>query len=754
MMRSIYQGLFPGAFDNRIQTTKDGGRLADSAPTKSATANASSSRRSDTIEPVEASLDQLADLRRWVAWRYEKRTLKNGEEVTTKVPYDPCTGRLAESDNPATWGTRQQAEACRLKGKVGIGIMFGPLSGEPERYLGGIDLDTCRDKSGKVEPAAQAVIDRFKTYAEVSPTGTGVKLYFFFTDLPAIQKAMGTKYGRAFKRGSGKRHPPAIELHVGHRYFAVTDNCHDPLRAVREVPKEDLLWLLNEAGPAFAGKPGKRSVDGSAQLFKLARTVRSRGGTREEYEAAIPGSGEAERHVKDQRDQQRAIDRAWEAADDPKFAHDVADAFRDKYAGQLLYCKAKRQWFAWDGVYWRPDRVDRAFNYAAEECRREGGSDLSRAKSRAQAAAAVEKLARADPAFAVEADHFDRDPFLLGTPSGTVDLRTGELRPAGREDYITKLTAVGPIPLDKFNPDLDGPRWIEFLDQASGGDAGMVRLTQQWFGYCLTGDVREEKITFFQGTGGSGKDTLLGAVTNVMGDYSINVPVGVLTERRYEQHPTEIARLHGARLAWSSETEQDKYWNLQRVKEWTGGGKLSGRFMREDFFEFVPTHKLTVIGNEKLRIRNVDKAVRRRFVVVPFNNPPKKPDETLKAQLRNEYPGILSWLILGCVDWYHNGFILPKSVSEYTSDYLAQQDIFTRWLDECCERRGDYSEGSKRLWESFKQFALEKGENPGTENYTFRAQLSEHDFSESEHLGPKRTMRGWMGLKLRSEFEE
>lgn len=707
----------------------------------------------DAIDLIGVSLDCLAELSQWVAWREVERPNAKGEAVKTKVPYDPHTGKGAQSDNPATWGTRQQADAyaSKLKGG-GLGIMLGPIPGEPERCLGGIDLDTCRDvKSGVIEAAAQAVIDRFDTYCEVSPSKTGVKLFFFFTDLPAIQKAMGTEFGRAFKRSSDKGHPPAIELHVGHRYYTVTEECHGPLRPLRAVPKEDLLWLLNEAGPSFAGK-AKKTKDGSAELYKLARNS----STREELEAALAENPEAARHVRDQPNQKRAIDRAWEAAKkaDDKFAYDVADAFRDKYAGQLLFCSAQRQWYAWDGVHWRPDRTDRAFNYAAEECRREGGNDLSRAKSRAQAAAAVEKLARADPAFAVEPDYFDRDPMLIGTPGGVIDLRTGELRPARQEDYITKLTAVAPIPLDRFNPDLDCPDWIDFLNSATGGDAGMIRFIQQWFGYCLTGSVRAEKMAFYQGTAGSGKDTLVGAVSNTMGDYAINVPVGVLTERKHEQHPTEIARLHGARLAWSSETEQDKYWNQQRVKEWTGGGKLTGRFMRGDFFEFVPTFKLTVIGNDKLRIRNVDNAIRRRFIVVPFNNPPKKPDDTLKDRLRSEYSGILSWMILGCLDWQRNGFVLPKSVSNYTSDYLAQQDIFSRWLEACCEQHITYFESSKRLWESFKQFALEKGESPGTDNYTFPAQLSERDFIASEHLGPKRTMRGWTGLKLRPESQD
>jgi len=117
-------------------------------------------------------------------------------------PYNPHTGKLASSTDPATWGTRQQAEG--LEDKAGVGIMLGPVHGW--LCLCSIDLDTCID--GEIAPWAQEVIDRFDTYAEVSPNGKGVKL-FFFREARAKLEGKGRKQ---FRREGGK-HPAAIEIY-------------------------------------------------------------------------------------------------------------------------------------------------------------------------------------------------------------------------------------------------------------------------------------------------------------------------------------------------------------------------------------------------------------------------------------------------------------------------------------------------------------------------------------------------------------
>ena len=133
-----------------------------------------------------------------------------------------------------------------------------------------------------------------------------------------------------------------------------------------------------------------------------------------------------------------------------------------------------------------------------------------------------------------------------------------------------------------------------------------------------------------------------------------------------DRHPTELAGLMGARFVSANETEEGRRWNEQRVKTLTGGDKISASFMRQDFFEFVPVFKLMVTGNHKPQLRTVDEAIRRRFNLVPFNVviPAERRDPHLDAKLESEWPGILSWMIQGCLEWQAKGLVPPRAVTE------------------------------------------------------------------------------------------
>ena len=191
-----------------------------------------------TLTPAEA-----AALPRWVGWR---QVTRNGR--VTKVPFMANGAGRAKANDPATWDVRSRAEAWARKhvnvAGGGIGLQLGILAERPDVALGGVDLDTCRDPaSGSIAPWAAKVIHCLDTYAEVSPSGTGVKCYFTYAagDLPALRQAMGSEHGRSYKRGSGD-HPEAIELHVGNRYYAVTDQRLDEARPdIRPVSLATML---------------------------------------------------------------------------------------------------------------------------------------------------------------------------------------------------------------------------------------------------------------------------------------------------------------------------------------------------------------------------------------------------------------------------------------------------------------------------------------------------------------------------------
>lgn len=214
-----------------------------------------------TVADDAPTLADLALDARWVVW--QTRRTKKGKAV--KVPLSPWTGRAADVRDPRNWGTRDRAAACHARlppngqGPSGVGLVLGPVPNSAT--VGGVDLDSCRDPgTGAVAPWAQEVIDGFGSYAEVSPSGTGVKVFFRYRpeDLPALRQALGgARWKRSWRRGgadAGRAHPPAIELHLGGGYFAVTgERLAGASVGLRVVPGDLLLWLACEAGPAFEG---------------------------------------------------------------------------------------------------------------------------------------------------------------------------------------------------------------------------------------------------------------------------------------------------------------------------------------------------------------------------------------------------------------------------------------------------------------------------------------------------------------------
>jgi putative DNA primase/helicase len=294
--------------------------------------------------------------------------------------------------------------------------------------------------------------------------------------------------------------------------------------------------------------------------------------------------------------------------------------------------------------------------------------------------AAVERLAMAGDAMGVTSSIWDADPFLLGTPGGTIDLKTGERYDAKPEDYITKLAAVAPT------NEADCPLWLKFLTETTGGDAELIRFLQQWSGYTLTGDTREHQLLFIYGAGGNGKTVFINVLSGILHEYAKSAAMDTFTASRYAKHPTELAWLRGARLVTASETEDGHAWAEAKINLFTGGDLITARFMNKDFFEFWPVFKLTIVGNHKPELRNANDAAKRRHNIVPFNHKPISPDRQLEHKLHAEWPAILRWMIDGCLDWQRNGLVRPAIVTDATDEYFSVQDSFGSWMADCCVR--------------------------------------------------------------------
>lgn len=404
----------------------------------------------------------------------------------------------------------------------------------------------------------------------------------------------------------------------------------------------------------------------------------------------------------------------------------------------MAFCHSRGGWYEFDGAVWRFQEKPAAFHYTRELAARLS-IDAKNAQTLQKSAfcKGVETFTRADPVFSRSAEDWDKDIWLLGTPDGTVNLRTGNMQRASPADMITKSCAIGP---ELFE---DCPTWHGFLMEATANDAGLVRFLQQICGYALAGDISEQVLFFIFGPGGNGKGVFLQTIQNIMGDYSTVAPVEALEKQKFAAHTTDLAMMQGARLVSASETDQGSEWNDKRIKALTGGDKITARFMNRNNTTFIPQLTLVVIGNHKPMLRSVDDSIRRRFNMIPFLVKPKSVDRHLADKLQLEWPGILRWMINGCLDWQANGFVRPDSVLMATEKYFEEQDTFGEWIASHFDvdlSNDHWSEGAKALFSSWSKFALENGVEAGNSK-TFRPTMTTLGFT-ARRLGPGIVYRG------------
>ncbi len=371
--------------------------------------------------------------------------------------------------------------------------------------------------------------------------------------------------------------------------------------------------------------------------------------------------------------------------------NDIGNAyhFAGTYAGELRYCAAWEKWLVWDGCRWKIDDEERPLKLAmdlvvgmfSETAGRQRSKD---AAEHVQQSANISRLramiALAGSSLPVRLESLDRNGWLLNCKNGVVDLRTGNLQAHDRDDNITKL-----CPTD-FDPNAEAPRWTQFLEEVFAGDTDLILFVQRLLGYSLTAAVTEQILAIFYGTGANGKSTLLKAFMDTIGsDYTMQCMPDFLMTKKREGHPTEKASLFGKRFVSCAETEESIHLDEATVKMLTGGEKIMARRMREDFWEFDPSHKLVLSTNHKPIIKGTDHGIWRRIMLVPFlqrfvgvrRN--KKLDEQLKA----ERSGILTWAVCGCLDWQRLGLSPPASVASATESYRNSENILERFLADC-----------------------------------------------------------------------
>jgi putative DNA primase/helicase len=438
--------------------------------------------------------------------------------------------------------------------------------------------------------------------------------------------------------------------------------------------------------------------------------------------------------------------------------------FVSQHRDQTCYSPGEKTWYTWDGIRHAPDITGRAYELSKATANRiwdeiglVGGNDEIAEKRRkaiakwaatshsAYAIKATVEMAHTDPRIQVDAAALDADPMLFNVLNGTIDLRTGDLRPHDRADLITKVSPA------MYDPDAQCPRWLQFLREVFEDDDELIAYSQRALGYTLTGDTSERAVFIPHGIGRNGKSVFIDTTTTLLGEYAKTVDKETLTVKKTgsgNAARSDLVRLRGARLAAASEGENHDRLAAALVKRMAGGNdKIVARDMYKGEIEFAPTYKIWLATNFKPKVDATDTAIWDRIHLIPFLRRFEKHEEDrqLTNTLRTELPGILAWAIQGCLDWQHHGLGTASAVTRATAEYQAEQDDFAEFLaDECNTRDATATVTSAALNERYLAWCRTNEIRFPLTPKSFGSELQRRGFSK---FSDGKT-RQWRGLTL------
>jgi putative DNA primase/helicase len=447
------------------------------------------------------------------------------------------------------------------------------------------------------------------------------------------------------------------------------------------------------------------------------------------------------------------------------------------YGQDLRFSHLNKEWYCWTGKHWAVDncgevvrRAKAAVESLYDEAQgHEWGSEtrkkLVNFALKSESAGRITgmlNLAQSEPGIPVLPEEFDADPWLFNAANGTIDLRTGALQEHRREDLLTCLSPVA------YDPEATCDTFERFLfeimgyahDQESAKQADdLSYFLKLSFGYALTGDCREECFWMFWGAGANGKGTLMHCMSYIFGTYWLNVSTETLLAKDSpgQQIRSDVARLAGPRMITAAEIDKGRRLSESLVKALTGQDSVTARFLYGKEFDFVPRFKLFIETNNKPIIKDQTNATWRRLKLVEFPMDFRKdPDRELGAKLRAESPGILSWLVRGCLAWQKGGTLCePDSVKQAVQYYRDQMNPLKDFLNARCILAADLITSAADLYGAYCDWA--EGNLQKKERLTKRAfglTLGEQGFKnrgdDGRELKGTAGVRLWRGLGLRT----
>lgn len=715
------------------------------------------------VDNIPESLKQISQ---WVTWSW------TANEAGTKFDKPPrtLTGALGSSTNPEKWCSFKDAAAA-LDRFDGIGLAMGAGIG-----LIGVDLDDCRDpETGFLTQQAEEIISLLDSYAEVSPSFSGIKIW------------LRGDYDKT-KWKSKVKIPCDIEVYKDGRYFTCTGHCING-KEINDIGPN--FYKLLDTYLSLENKSSKKTRDavepsddepskikhalnaclkveipddegdGSKRLVKYCRQCVRAGLSPDGAITAIRAIEQINPFPKEWTDAE--IKKRYASALTQsdvgeaiqvyaKSDYGVAERLRDYAAGRLIWVPEWSRWLHWDGRAFVEDnsgRLNATLVAVTESMLKENAGDEKEQKAwhsfvmsyqSAKGISAVERLARG--LMSKSYTELDQRIDIFHCANGVISLDRDvkKLREHNKENLNTKYSEI------PFMPDAKCPRWVKFIDEITGGDKELALYLQQVVGYCLTG-IASQELFILHGGGNNGKGVFTRVLLKLLGEYAGPISQDLLMAAP-NQHPTQFAYLYGKRAVVAQETDDDCALNENQVKMLTGGDPIQCRRMREDFWEFMPTHKILLATNKVPIIRGSDHGIWRRIKLIPFLVT-FTPDLTLEDILATEMPGIFQWAIHGYSLFNMlGGFQEPEAVITAKAEYREEMSTVAQFVQDRCELGPNNSVATSVLYQNFKLYCELHGHK------VFSSRKFGNDLTPLKVTnGRTQYARTKIGIKLRDEFE-
>ena len=447
---------------------------------------------------------------------------------------------------------------------------------------------------------------------------------------------------------------------------------------------------------------------------------------------------------------------------DPKrnYHHsDLGNAQRlvDRHGLNLRYVVEWGRWLIWRDGRWNVDNnfeierlaketVTAMWDEAKKLDSDEARTSLRRHALNSEAASRIHAMinqARSEEGVPISTSQLDRDDYLLGVQNGVIDLRTLTFREGRHEDYVTKFCGT------HYDAEAKCPNWLRFLDRIFDGNEDIIGYIQRFDGYGLTGSVDEEVMRILWGRGKNGKSTYRETKRLLLGDYSDVCGVDVLLQKHDAGCATpQMAKLKGLRHLSVNETRENGKFSEQRVKNLTSNEALEARFLHQNPFTFMPSHKTDITTNHKPIITGTDEGIWRRIHLVPFTVtiPEEERDERYREKyLAPELAGILNWMLEGLRGYNEQGLKPPKEIQAATRAYRTEMDVIEQWLENNCLCSPQFGQPIQELYNNYFDYVGNEFRHVSPlSKRKFGDELADRGFEPDRGTGGGRIRKGLM----------